>query len=59
MRVCVCMCVIDAGGATLLCNSKGWPDLYISTVYDLLLCKFSAESTVYTPYMYTVLAIAF
>jgi len=51
--------VIDAGGATLLCNSKGWPDLYISTVYDLLLCKFSAESTVYTPYMYTVLAIAF
>ena len=34
----------------------GWPEPYIYTVYDRIFGEFSAKNTVYTPYIYVVLA---
>ena len=47
----------EAGlGAYLFNNSWGWPEPYIYTVYDRIFSDFPAKNTVYTPYIYMVLA---
>jgi len=37
-------------------HEHGWPEPYICTVYGRIYSDFPAKNTVYTPYIYMVLA---